>query len=61
MKSLKVLEERFLMDKKLTLVDIDILNNIFNQGGYVLNFTNATFTSFFKYFNIDIYNDKYNY
>ena len=49
------------MDKKLTLVDIDILNNIFNQGGYVLNFTNATFTSFFKYFNIDIYNDKYNY
>jgi len=49
------------MDKKLTPIDIDILNNIFNQDGYVLDFTNATFDSFFKYFSIDIYSNKYAY
>jgi len=49
------------MRLKLNPIDIDVLDNIFNQGGYVLDFTNATFDSFFKYYGIDIYDNKYAY
>ncbi len=43
----------------LTPVEIETLNNIFNKNGYVLDFTNKTFTSFFDYFNINIDDEKY--
>jgi len=49
------------MNKILSPIDIEILDSVFNNGGYILDFTNATFESFFKYFGINIYSDKYAY
>lgn len=45
----------------LTPIDIDKLDSIFNNGGYVLDFTNQTFISFFNYYDIDINDEKYLY
>ncbi len=46
---------------KLKTTDIKLLDEIFEmQGGYVLDFSNQTFSDFFKdEFGIDIYNDRY--
>jgi len=44
----------------LSSVDKRILQDLLGMsGGYVLDFTNATFQDFFKDFNIDIYAKKY--
>ena len=48
--------------RKLTPYEINILDEVIGfSSGWVLDFTNATFESFFKYFNIDIYDEKYAY
>lgn len=46
---------------KLKTTDIKLLDEIFEmQGGYVLDFSNQTFSNFFEdEFGIDIYNDLY--
>lgn len=36
-----------------------LLEKLFDRGGYVLDFSNRTFEEFFKDFNITIYSDKY--
>ncbi len=37
-----------------------IFEKLFDNGGYVLDFTNRTFEEFFQDFNISIYTNKYN-
>lgn len=37
-----------------------LFEKLFDDGGYVLDFTNRTFEEFFQYFNISIYSEKYN-
>jgi hypothetical protein len=46
---------------KLKTTDIRLLDEIFEmQGGYVLDFSNQTFSNFFEdEFGIDIYDDLY--
>lgn len=36
-----------------------IFEDLFNRGGYVLNFTDKTYAEFFREHNIDIDNNKY--
>lgn len=36
-----------------------IIRDTFNDGGYVLDFTDATFSQFMSDFKVDIYSDKY--
>jgi uncharacterized protein (TIGR02391 family) len=44
----------------LSLPNKAFLENIFGmQGGYVLDFSNTTFSNFFAEFDIDIYDDEY--
>lgn len=46
---------------KLKTTDLKLLDELFEmQGGYVLDFSNQTFSDFFEdEFGIDIYNDRY--
>jgi len=43
----------------LKAIEKVVFEKLFNRGGYVLNFTDATFSSFFGEFNIDIDNQQY--
>lgn len=43
----------------LKMFEIDILERLFNRSGYVLNFSNQTFSDFFHENGIDIYTEKY--
>ena len=47
----------------LSTTDKQILEKLFQMaGGYILNFTNQTFSEFFRDdLRIEIYNSKYNY
>ncbi|MCH2228229.1 MAG: abortive infection family protein [Candidatus Caenarcaniphilales bacterium] len=38
----------------LTPIETKLFNDLFNQRGWVLDFTNNTFAQFFSYYNIDI-------
>lgn len=44
---------------KLKFSEKDLCEKIFNQSGYVLDFSNRTFADFFNDYNIDIYSEKY--
>ena len=45
----------------LKMHEKNILEKLFNRGGYVLNFSNRTFSNFFQENGIDIYTEKYNF
>jgi len=48
--------------KKLTQYEINLLDEALNfSSGWLLNFTNTTFKSFFEYFGINIEDEKYKY
>lgn len=45
----------------LKMHEKSILERLFDRGGYVLNFSNRTFSDFFQENGIDIYTEKYNF
>ena len=48
--------------RRLSPAKIQLLDDAINfSSGWVLDFTNATFESFFNYFGVDIYDEKYAY
>lgn len=45
----------------LKMYEKNILEKLFDRGGYVLNFSNRTFSEFFQENGIDIYTEKYDF
>lgn len=45
----------------LKMYEKNILEKLFDRGGYVLNFSNRTFSEFFQENGIDIYTEKYSF
>ncbi len=44
---------------KLKFTEKQLFEKLFDNGGYVLDFSNRTFEEFFNDFNISIYSNKY--